>query len=169
VTPCSNVIWYQHFGEKMEATTSSETSVPYHITTRRHNPKDGGSSVLRNVGVLLHHYTVSQARRWRQQCPTKRRYPTTSLHGVTNQNMVAVLSSETSVSYHITTRHSPEDCDLNFNAFAPGELFRKWDTSCLGYVSHQGISYVGSVQICARAPHHLSKDFIAYLLNFVCV
>jgi hypothetical protein len=57
--------------------------------------------------------------RWRQHGPPKHRYPTTSLHGVTTQKtttwisnqapltslkMEATWSSETSVSYHITTR-----------------------------------------------------------------
>jgi len=28
-----------------------------------YNPEDGGSIVLRNVGIVPHHYTVSQSRR----------------------------------------------------------------------------------------------------------
>jgi len=55
----------------MDAAKSSETSVSYHNTTRRHNPEDlelilhpedGGSIVLRNAGILQH-YTASQPRR----------------------------------------------------------------------------------------------------------
>jgi hypothetical protein len=61
---------------KMEAAVSSETLLSY-ITTLRHNPQDrdlnlhrcekfkllrpedGGSNVLRNVGILPHHYAAS--------------------------------------------------------------------------------------------------------------
>jgi uncharacterized protein Veg len=55
------------------AVRSSETLVSYHIIIRRLNPEDqdliklhsedGRSKVLRNVGILPHHYTVSQPRR----------------------------------------------------------------------------------------------------------
>jgi hypothetical protein len=44
----------------METARSSETLAFYHITTRRHNPEDGGSTVLRNFGILPQHYEVSQ-------------------------------------------------------------------------------------------------------------
>jgi hypothetical protein len=49
--------------------------------------EDGVSKVLRNVGILSHHYTASCMTqwRWRQQGPPKRWCPTTSLHGVTTQ------------------------------------------------------------------------------------
>jgi hypothetical protein len=95
---------------KMEAAKSSETLVSYLISTRCHNPEDGDSKVLRNVGVLRHYYTVSPPWRWRQQSSPKLWYPTTSLHGVTTLKMGAAKSSETLVSYRITTRcHNPED------------------------------------------------------------
>jgi len=95
---------------RMKAATSSETSVFYHIATPRRNPEEGGSNVFRNVGILQHYYAASQPRRWTQQVPLQRRYPATSLHGVTTQKMETVRSSETSESYNITTRrHSSED------------------------------------------------------------
>jgi len=68
----------------METARSSETSVSYHIITRS---EDGGSKVLRNVGILPHHYTLK---------------------------MEAARSFETSVSYHNTTRsHKSENLELD--------------------------------------------------------
>jgi len=69
----------------MEASSSSETLVSHHNIAQRHNPEDGGSMDLWNVGILPQHYTASQPRRWRQYGPLKRWYPTTTLHRVTTQ------------------------------------------------------------------------------------
>jgi len=38
--------------------------------------EDGNSMVLRNTGILPHHYTASQPWRWRQYGPPKSWYPT---------------------------------------------------------------------------------------------
>jgi hypothetical protein len=73
-------VYFSVFQEDVFHEVSLPTFWTY-FTTRCHNPEDGGSMVPRNVGIL-HHYTVSQPRGWRQHGSPKRRYPTTLLHGV---------------------------------------------------------------------------------------
>jgi hypothetical protein len=45
---------------KMEAARFSETIISYSNPTRLPSPKDGDSKVLRNFGILSHHYAASQ-------------------------------------------------------------------------------------------------------------
>jgi len=49
------------------------------------------------------HFIFRVKGRWRQHGPSKRSYPTTSLHDITTLTMKAVWTSETLVSYHINT------------------------------------------------------------------
>jgi hypothetical protein len=42
-----------------------EEIIPFLSYSHALHPEDGGSNVLRNVGVLPQHHTVSQPRRWR--------------------------------------------------------------------------------------------------------
>jgi len=76
-----------------QAAWPSEKFVSYHNITRS---EDGGSKVLRNVGILPQHYTVW---RWRQHGPPKRRYPTTTLHDVTTQNSTWIWKLQVSHVY----------------------------------------------------------------------
>jgi hypothetical protein len=105
------------------------------------HPDDGGSKVLRNVDIPPHCILKMEASksfetvvshqilswRWRQVVPSKLWYPTIfhpedrGIKVLRNVGippyfilkMVAVRSSETLMSYHITTRrHNPEDLDL---------------------------------------------------------
>jgi len=76
----------------------------------RVNPEDGSSKLLRNVGMLSQHYTVTLPWRWKQQGPPKRWCPTATLHGHFTLKMEAARSSESLVSYRNTTRSfHPED------------------------------------------------------------
>jgi len=47
----------------MEAARTPETLVSYNNNTRRHNPEDGSSMDLWNVGILPQNYTALQTRR----------------------------------------------------------------------------------------------------------
>jgi len=77
-------------------------------------PQDGGSMVLWNVGILPHHKTVSQPVEaiWSSEMLVS--YYITTWYD--NLKMEAARSSETLVFYHITTwRHNQEDYNVILN------------------------------------------------------
>jgi len=67
LTPCSDVVEYQHLGGPCCLHLQVVTSCSDVVGSQRFGGQccpyfqgdDGGSMVLRNVGVLAHHYTVS--------------------------------------------------------------------------------------------------------------
>jgi hypothetical protein len=107
--------WCFHFTLKMEAAWYSETFVPYHNTTWRHDPEDDLNlyripthftlkmveirtsetfvSCHNTNDVTTHNTTtwssiqapLTSPWRWRRHGPPKRLYPTITLHGVITQ------------------------------------------------------------------------------------
>jgi hypothetical protein len=86
--------------------------LPHHYL--RLHSEDGGRRVLRNVSYQS--LPPSSYRRWKQHGIPKRWHSATSLHNVVALKMVAARSSERLVSYHNPTRrHKPVDHDFSLH------------------------------------------------------
>jgi hypothetical protein len=118
---------------KMEAAWTSETLISYHITTASRLFLWGWSG--RSVKLTTHLHLVPRSRMrgaipplpytssWRgAKLSTGTTLPftftfITSLHGI-NLKMEPTRTSETLISYHITTRyHNPEDLDMKHHSY----------------------------------------------------
>jgi len=119
--------------------------------------EDKGSKDLRNVGILPHQYTVSQTRRLR----------TESVPNHFTLKMEAAKSSETLVSYRITTRcHKPEDYELNLYLITSPWRWRQYGppkrwypaTSLHGIVTQKTTTWIfTTVKISSRMSLYFSK------------
>jgi hypothetical protein len=71
MTPCGVAVGYRRFGVPCCLHLDGEINGAYiyALLSQRHSlhPENGGSKVLRNVGILPHHHTVSQSRRHRNE------------------------------------------------------------------------------------------------------
>jgi len=115
---------------KMEATRSFETLVSYHITTRRHNLK---MEAARSSETLVSYHITTRSH---------------------NLKMEVAWWSETLVSYHITTRrHKPKDLDLNLHCREnPNPL-------CQFYIKNNGSCCASQVfSAGAHLPFHYYRE-----------